>query len=114
MILATLVLGGTILGATTIAGFLMLYQIRQSTEFASSGKAIFAADAGLECALFQFLRPGEDTNRCNPSVLSNGASFDFKCYNGSNEVIDCNSEEVLRIRSIGKAAGATRAFELSF
>ncbi len=34
MILAVLALGGTMLGATAIAGFLMLYQIRQSTDFA--------------------------------------------------------------------------------
>lgn len=54
MILTTLILSGTILAAVTIAGLLMLYQIRQAGNAAQSGRAIFVADAGLEYELYKF------------------------------------------------------------
>jgi hypothetical protein len=52
MLIAVLSLGGAILGATTVAGLLTLYQIRATTDTANSAKAIFAADTGTEWALF--------------------------------------------------------------
>jgi len=54
MILTTLILSGTILAAVTIAGLLMLYQIRQAGNAMQSGRAIFAADAGLNYELYRF------------------------------------------------------------
>ena len=48
MILTVLALGGAVLGATTVAGLLMLYQLRQTSDMANSARAIFAADAGTE------------------------------------------------------------------
>jgi hypothetical protein len=48
MILTVLALGGTILGAATVASLLVVYQIRQSTDLANSARAIFAADTGIE------------------------------------------------------------------
>lgn len=54
MILTTLILSGTILAAVTIAGLLMLYQIRQAGNATQSGRAIFVADAGLEYELYRF------------------------------------------------------------
>ncbi len=54
MILTTLILSGTILAAVTIAGLLMLYQIRQAGNAMLSGRAIFVADAGLEYELYKF------------------------------------------------------------
>src|SRR3989338_10873566 len=56
MLLTVLALSGTILGATTIAGLLMVYQIRQSNDIVNSTKAIFAADAGLEWRLYKFFK----------------------------------------------------------
>lgn len=68
MLLAILTLGGAILGATTIAGLLMLYQIRATTDIESSAKAVFAADAGVEWAEFDFYcavtSPAHPTSRC--------------------------------------------------
>lgn len=55
MLLTVLIVSGTILGATTIAGLLMLYQIRQATNFGQSLQALFAADAGLEWQLYRLL-----------------------------------------------------------
>ena len=52
MILTVLIISGTILGATTIAGILMVNQIRQATNAQHSLQALFAADAGLEWELY--------------------------------------------------------------
>ena len=59
MILAVLMLGGAILGVTAIAGLLMLYQIRQSTDFRNSATSIFAADTGVEWAFYNFFQSAE-------------------------------------------------------
>lgn len=53
MLLTVLIVSGTILGATTIAGLLMVYQIRQATNFGESLQALFAADTGLEWQLYR-------------------------------------------------------------
>ena len=52
MILTVLIISGTVLGATTIAGILMVNQIRQATNAQHSLQALFAADAGLEWELY--------------------------------------------------------------
>lgn len=76
MLLTVLVLSGTILGTTTIAGLLTLYQIRQSTDIINSGKAIFAADAGLECEFYRFTQ-NKPADFCQGVVqeLTNDAFF---------------------------------------
>ncbi len=56
MLLTILTLGGAILGATTIAGLLMIYQLRQTTDSENSARAIFAADAGVECSLYDYFQ----------------------------------------------------------
>jgi hypothetical protein len=51
MVLTTVMLGGLMLIATSIAGLLMFYQLKQANDAASSAAGIFAADAGLEAVL---------------------------------------------------------------
>jgi hypothetical protein len=141
MIITVLTLGGTILGVTTIAGLLMLYQIRQATDLASSAKAIFAADAGIEWSYYQFnCDPNDTTNKwpgCaldppsfNPSSqpqpsFTNGASFEvtcqdyggsknFNCEDGKKNQIDGVLPEIYSIKSIGKAGNTSRAFLVTF
>ncbi|MDP3725200.1 MAG: GxxExxY protein [Nanoarchaeota archaeon] len=61
MVVTTLFISGLILVATTIAGFLVSTQIRQATDTEMSARALFAADAGVEAALYcyrQDFRPG--------------------------------------------------------
>lgn len=97
MILAVLALGGAILGATTIAGLLMTYQIRQTTDAANSAKAIFAADMGLECGLYNRFKGGS----CPlVGILSNGATYE----------VTMTASAIL---SKGTAATAKRAFFIS-
>ncbi len=50
MILSVVMLGGILLSAASIAGLLMVYQIRASNDAVNSAKAVFAADAGVEAA----------------------------------------------------------------
>ena len=106
LILTTLTIGGVLLGATTIAGLLMVHQIRQTTDLANSGKAIFAADTGLEWGLYQFFNPS--ASRSAP-VMQNGATFITTC----SPVALCTDIGTTVIKSIGRSANAGRAFELS-
>lgn len=119
MLLTVIALGGTLLGATTIAGLLMLHQIRQSTDLKDSTKAIFAADAGLEMAGY-YLR-FEDAPFDFSAEFSNKAKIDkIVCYSDylnpdpSNEtecVKSAGSPTVRLVRSYGQAGRANRALE---
>lgn len=111
MIMTTLAIGGTILGAATIAGLLIVYQIRQTTDLADSAKAIFAADAGIEWGLYNFFHA--TTPIGDPNPLSSGAEFVIKCYDGEipPNLINCSAlSTTSSIRSIGTARGVSRAF----
>ncbi|MEK7146772.1 MAG: hypothetical protein AAB772_00785 [Patescibacteria group bacterium] len=68
VLLTVLVLGGSILGASAIAGYLMLLSIRGATDLASSAKAISSADAGVEWELFRVF---QDNTYPAPIFLNN-------------------------------------------
>lgn len=116
MLLTVLTLGGTILGATTIAGLLMLYQIRASSDLANSGKALYGADTGIEWGLYQFFKPG---STAPAPVFTNGTTFTTVCF----EVSDCSGAGAVAvncrtttatntiIRAIGTAVRSTRALD---
>jgi len=60
MLLTVLIISGAVLGATTIAGLLMVHQIRQTTNVIDSLQAVYAADTGLEWKLYQsFIDSGQ-------------------------------------------------------
>jgi hypothetical protein len=101
MLLTVVVLSATILGATTIAGLLTMYQVRQSTDIINSGKAIFAADAGLECEYYRIDNPAFNCADVSAS-FTNGASF-------TTTILQVGPPLV--IRSVGTAGTAVRAFE---
>ena len=125
MILTVLALGGTMLGATTIAGLLMLYQLRQANDLSNSARAIFAADAGMEWAFYNLFCKGDPLKIPCPlaelqgSDFANGASVTVICEDEDGVAIpQCYPEEsgkaIRRIRSIGKSNAANRAFEARF
>lgn len=89
MLIAVLTLGGAILGATSIAGILILYQIRSTTDSADSAKAIFAADSGLNWALYTYFEGGSLMSLPQPT-LGNGATVSTTCYaiDGTTEPCD--------------------------
>ncbi|MEK7193241.1 MAG: hypothetical protein AAB652_00425 [Patescibacteria group bacterium] len=125
MILTVLALGGAILGATAIAGLLMVYQIRQSTDLGNSAKAIFAADTGSEWGLFQFSCVNDPTKVCDAYgsttiPFANGATVKVLCYDDAeNELPDCVNADpvnptVKTIKAVGSAGRSSRAFFLDF
>jgi hypothetical protein len=119
MLIAVLALGGAILGATTVAGLLMLYQIRATTDTANSAKAIFAADAGTEWALFNYYC-GVNSSQClsgpltsPPTFAGSGASTTVGCYDITDDEILCNNTSTVAAISSGIANGSERAFFIS-
>jgi|SRR3989344_3397609 len=116
MLLTVLTLGGTILGATTIAGLLMLYQIRQSADLANSAKAFYGADTAIEWGLYQFFKPGSSAPA---PAFTNGTTFTTVCYEVTNctgagaTPTDCRTTTATTtiIRAVGTAVRSTRALD---
>jgi len=133
MLIAVLSLGGAILGATTVAGLLTLYQIRATTDSENSAKAIFTADAGIEWAQFDHYCAtdvnGSGANRC-PDVTTGTTDYTLPTFNGSGATLQtncypdysaqgeatttCSGSNVLSVISSGIANGSERAFYISY
>jgi hypothetical protein len=116
MLIAVLALGGAILGATTVAGLMTLYQIRATTDTANSAKAIFAADAGTEWAMFNYYC-GVDPSQClnngplaTSTFAGSGASTTVSCYDNAGNPSLCNNTSTVVAISSGIANGSERAF----
>jgi hypothetical protein len=125
MLIAVLALGGAILGATTVAGLMTLYQIRATTDTADSAKAIFAADAGVEWALFNYYCPND--GRC-PGYGHGGGDYPapafmvaqgitpvvqvgcYTSYDTSGATTTCSNASTTAAISSGIANGSDRAF----
>ncbi len=105
MLLTVMLLTGVILSTASLAALLILYQIRQTTDVIASTQAIFAADAGLECALYKNLKEGSqgcgEKDKEEPVKLTNGAEF-ITVTAGNT------------IKSAGKSRRSARAFEAAF
>lgn len=115
MILATLAIGGTILGVTTIAGLITLYQIRQSTDLANSTHAIFAADAGIEFGLYNFFQTSTASQISDNGFVIDpgGTSFAVACLNDAESDVDCGiagNSSATALKSVGVYRDANRAF----
>lgn len=97
MLLTVLVISGTLMSISLIAGLLMLYQIRQAGDFTNSAKSIFAADSGVEWWFY-------NEKGLNPRVPSSSVTFS----NGQSfEVVDLGGG---RAKVIGTAGNSRRAF----
>jgi len=101
MLLTAMVVSAMVIAATSLAGLLTLYQLRQVTDVKNSGAAIFAADAGTECLSYKFA--GEPIS-CNTGTLTNGAVF-----NTTSTPSDPNV-----FVSVGTSGPSSRAFEINF
>jgi len=135
MLVAVLSLGGAILGATTVAGLLTLYQIRATTDTENSAKAIFAADAGAEWVRFDHycstdvdpssangyrceIIPGESDYDLPTSTFSgNGVTMQINCYSNtsaSGATVSCSDTSMIAAITSGISFGSERAFYTSF
>ena len=101
MLLTAIVISTMVIAATSLAGLLRLYQLRQVTDIKNSGSAIFAADAGTECLSYQF---ASNTIDCSSGTLNNGATF-TTTSSASNPGV---------YTSIGTSGLSSRAFEIDF
>ncbi len=113
MLLIVLIVSGTILGATTIAGLLMLYQVRQATNFGQSLQALFSADTGLEWKLYQLF---QDADYPKP-IMSADTNSDFVVIqNASSSIqsIGCAGAVLSNARPGSCPRPVNRALELIF
>ena len=106
MLLTVMLLSSAILGATSLAALLVLFQLRQATDAKASTQAIFAADSGIECVLFEKIVGTGDYTKCGEGgdwiELGNGSSYTV--------IVDASGS----IKSIGRAGRTTRALEITF
>jgi hypothetical protein len=129
MLIAVLSLGGAILGATTVAGLLTLYQIRATTNIADSAKAVFAADSGVGWAEFSHFCGVANPPRCSAQIASGTADYGLPAFSGSGARMQtncyvnsdtsgptttCSNASTSAAISSGIANGSERAFFLGF
>jgi hypothetical protein len=119
MLTAVLTISGAILGATTVAGFLMVYQLRASTDSENSAKAVFAADSGVEWSLFDYYcGVGTISQRCPvltgeqpSSSFSNGAKAVVTCSDANdNQTLCSDASDTVSAVSLGSSLNSRRAF----
>lgn len=118
MLLTVLVLSGTILGATTIAGLLTLYQIRQSTDFINSAKAVYAADSGMEWRLYKFFKSDNQICRDCPDGGACPAPVMTNINSPADPIrVSCGTvpgvATTTTIKSTGVSSNSSRAFEIT-
>ncbi|MFA6136417.1 MAG: hypothetical protein WC705_03640 [Candidatus Paceibacterota bacterium] len=101
ILMVVMILGATMLGVSTIAGYIFLQKIKTATNVIKSTEAIFAADYGVECYLYKFSKDNSyDCSALPP--LSNGTTVEVSSVQTGE-----NSE---LIKSIGKSGNISRAF----
>lgn len=106
MLLTVVLMTGAILSATSLAGLLVLFQLRQTSDVTASNKAIFAADSGIECVLFNQFRTTAPARNCGDVTpvtdFANGAEF-RTISTGANS-----------FKSVGRFSRSARSFEITF
>lgn len=129
MVLTVLIIGGILLTATVIAGYLTFFQIRQANNVIQSTMSVFAADAALEQTLYCYFFEGNvvpvgsvvETNVCDQSgSLNNGASYEsrIKCKKSlgdkqSSDVLCSENNQVIGfvVKSFGSIGETERIIE---
>lgn len=64
MVLTVLVLSSAVLALSAIGGYMMLIRLRINSDIANTTKAIYIADAGLECEAYKQSDPSSGID-CN-------------------------------------------------
>ncbi len=110
MLIAILTLGGAILGATSLAGLLMVYQIRSTTDSENSAKAIFAADSGINWAIY------DNYQGSTPPLtfFDSAVTVSTTCYGANDATTTCDNASVSYVIAKGTSLNSSRAFLLSF
>ncbi len=128
MVITSMLMGGLFLVGTAIAGLLMFYQLRESSDAQNSASAVFAADAGIEGALRCFnYTPAADLKHCSGQNLCvTTTTLGANVYSNSYVSETCvsipgavppNPTSTVKsydVWSYGYAGGAERILERSF
>lgn len=97
MLLVVMILGATMLGITTIAGYISIQKIKASTDIVDSTKAIYAADSGIEWYLYKTFSLIPGAADAPKPEFENGATVEVREVGNT-------------VRSTGHAQRAFRAF----
>lgn len=95
MLLTVLIMGGVILSASAIVGYLTFSKLRQAADFGKSARAIFAADTGVEWELYKYFRD---------------AAYPKPVFNNDSDFTSVNDGTT--IKSVGSYINVLRAFEM--
>lgn len=77
MLISVLIVGG-IMAAAIAVSFVFLLEIRLARQTPDSVKAIYAADAGIECSLYKYFKSPEQICDSAAVIFWNGASFEAR------------------------------------
>lgn len=108
MLLTVMLLSSAILGATSLAALLVLFQLRQATDAKASTQAIFAADSGIECVLFERIVGTQNYANCGE-----GSQVDLDNGSFYTVIVDTTGGGTV-VKSVGRAGRTTRALEITF
>lgn len=115
MLLSVLLISSAVLGAATIAGLLVVFQLRQTADAESSAQAVFAADSGIERALYTKYQLGgcvdgtiieSNDVGVNDVFTVPNRTIDYKVVFGGGGCISATSA--------GRSGRSARAFSLRF
>ena len=113
MLLSVLLISSAVLGAATIAGLLVLFQLRQTADAEASAQAVFASDAGIERALYEKYRNGY-CGDINSQIASAGDPQDEFTIDDDIEYKIILEEGCTIAKSAGRSGRSARAFILYF
>jgi hypothetical protein len=100
MLLLVLIFGATILGVTTLAGYISIQKVRTATDAVDSAKAVYAADYGVERCFYEKYVYGSATSTCN-----------FILYMDNDAKVSVTESGPV-VKSIGQVGRSFRAFGL--
>ena len=111
MIITVVALSGAFLVAASIAGLLMVYQIRAGNDAVNSAKAIFAADAGIEAVIFCYFKGCDPYTYETINITFDGEVNEVYAISNSNLTPDILS---IRVQGFAASGKVVRILEAEF
>lgn len=114
MILTVLVLSSVVLSLSAIGGYLMLIRLRISSDIGNTMRAIYVADAGLECEAYNHFKNNDVEGYCADPARNSFFAGDVD--DPARFYYETFYEPVApsHIRSIGTARNINRSLRLDF
>lgn len=111
----TILIMSVLLGVSLGISTLLIKQIRMVKGVGDSVVAFYAADSGIEKAIYAYYKAGVEAENINFSEqLGNGSSFSVRGYKAEGGGADCPPpNQYYCIKSAGTYSGVRRAIEVS-